>query len=184
MLFIYVVMLLAGTLVVAARRPLWSDELYTYYIATLPSFSDVWSALLTGHEQTPLGFYAIERLSLGVFGVNSVALRLPALLGCLVMSLALFRFVSHRLSPAYGLLAALFPMITTAYGYAREARPYGLELGFAALALVCWQASNRIQQQVFRADRFVAKPCSRDQAATTTESCSSCHWLLANCFAQ
>ena len=30
MLFIYVVLLLAGTLVIAARRPLWSDELSTY----------------------------------------------------------------------------------------------------------------------------------------------------------
>ena len=68
MLFIYVVLLLAGTLVIAARRPLWSDELYTYYIATLPSFSSVWRALLTGHEQIPLGFYAIERLSLGCWG--------------------------------------------------------------------------------------------------------------------
>ena len=142
MLSIYVAMLLVGTLVVAAKRPLWNDELFTYYIATLPSFSDVWSALLTGHEQLPLGFYAIERLSLGTFGVSSVALRLPALLGCLVMSLALFKFVSHRLSTAYGLLAAMFPMITTAYRYAREARPYGLELGFAALALVCWQRAT------------------------------------------
>jgi hypothetical protein len=148
MLFVYVAILLAGTLVVAVRRPLWSDELFTYYIATLPNFSDVWSALSTGHEQLPLGFYAIERLSLGMFGVSSVALRLPAILGCLVMSLALFSFVSHRLSPAYGFLAALFPMITAAHYFAHEARPYGLELGFAALALVCWQrateTSNRL----------------------------------------
>ena len=142
MLLIYVVILLAGTLIVAVERPLWTDELYTYYIATLPSISDVWSALLSGHEQTPLGFYAIERLSLGVLGTNSAALRLPALLGCLVMSLSLFSFVSHRLTPAYGLLAAMFPMMTTAYDYAREARPYGLELGFAALALVCWQRAT------------------------------------------
>ena len=142
MLFIYAVLLVAGTLVIAARRPLWTDELYTYYIATLPSFSNIWSALLTGHEQLPLGFYAIERLSLAVFGVNSVALRLPALLGCLVMSLALFKFVSRRLSPAYGLLGSVFPMTTSAFSYAREARPYGLELGFAALALVFWQQAT------------------------------------------
>ena len=148
MLFIYVVLLLAGTLVIAARRPLWSDELYTYYIATLPSFSNIWSALLTGHEQIPLGFYAIERLSWGVFGLNSVALRLPAVLGCLVMSLALFKFVSRRLSPAYGLLASVFPMTTSAFTYAREARPYGLELAFAALALVCWQQATESNNRV------------------------------------
>src|SRR5262245_35022265 len=118
---------------------MFSDRLY---IATLPSFSSVWRALLTGHEQIPLGFFAIERLSWGVFGINSVALRLPALLGCLVMSLALFKFVSRRLSPAYGLLASVFPMTTSAFAYAREARPYGLELAFAALALVCWQQAT------------------------------------------
>jgi hypothetical protein len=148
MLAIYVVLLLAGTLVIAARRPLWSDELYTYYIAALPSFSNIWSALLTGHEQIPLGFYAIERLSWGVFGLNSVALRLPALLGCLVMSLALFTFVSRRLSPAYGLLASVFPMTTSAFTYAREARPYGLELAFAALALVCWQQATESSKRL------------------------------------
>src|SRR5262249_56129173 len=98
MLFIYVVLLLAGTLVIAARRPLWSDELYTYYIATLPSFSSVWRALLTGHEQIPLGFYAIERLSWGVFGINSVALRLPPLLACFVITLALLKFAPLSLS--------------------------------------------------------------------------------------
>src|SRR5262249_55484211 len=141
-LLTYIVMLLAGALMVAVRRPLWFDELFSYYIATLPRFSDVWSLLLSGQEPNPPAFYAIERFSLGVFGVNNVALRLPALLGCLVMSLALFSFVSHRLTPAYGLLAAVFPMITTAYYYAHEARAYGLELGFAALALVCWQRAT------------------------------------------
>ena len=141
-LLTYIVMLLAGALMVAVRRPLWFDELFSYYIATLPRFSDVWSLLLSGYEQNSPAFYAIERLSLGMFGVNNVALRLPALLGCLVMSLALFSFVSHRLTPAYGLLAAVFPMITTADYYAHEARAYGLELGFAALALVCWQRAT------------------------------------------
>jgi hypothetical protein len=58
------------------------------------------------------------------------------------MSVALFWFVSARLSTAYGTLAAMFPMLTNARYYADEARPYGLELGFAALALLCWQRAT------------------------------------------
>ena len=36
----------------------------------------------------------------------------------------------------------LFPLVTGAYYYATEARPYGLVLGFSGLALLCWQAAT------------------------------------------
>ena len=35
----------------------------------------------------------------------------------------------------------VFPLVTIAYGYAYEARPYGLVLGFSSLALLCWQGA-------------------------------------------
>ena len=66
------------------------------------------------------------------------------------MAVALFKFVSLRLSPTYGTIAALFPMVTGAEYYLHEARPYGLELGFAALALLCWQRATE------RTNRFIA----------------------------
>lgn len=56
------------------------------------------------------------------------------------MSLCLFRFVSKRSSALSGFAAMLFPLITTAYDYAYEARPYGAVLGFSGLALLCWQS--------------------------------------------
>jgi len=40
------------------------------------------------------------------------------------------------------LCAALFPIVTRAYDYAFEARPYGLVLGFGALAMLSWQAAT------------------------------------------
>ena len=138
-LFSYLAVLIAGALAVSARRLLWNDELFTYYIATQPSFSQVWSALSTGQEQLPPAYYAIVRVSLELFGNNNIALRLSSLIGFLLMAVALFNFVSLRLPPIYGAIAALFPMLTGAEYYVNEARPYGLELGFAALALLCWQ---------------------------------------------
>jgi hypothetical protein len=141
-LFAYLAVLIGGALAVSARRLLWHDELYTFYIATLPSFSQVWSALSTGQEQTPPAYYAIVRGSLGIFGNNNIALRLPSLIGFLIMAVALFNFVSLRLSPICGAIAAMFPMVTGVQYYVHEARPYGLELGFAALALLCWQRAT------------------------------------------
>lgn len=149
-LFGYLAVLIVGALAVSARRLLWHDELFTYYIATLPSFSQVWSALSTGTDGMPPAYYAIVRGSLWIFGNNNIALRLPGLIGFLLLAVALFNFVSLRLSPIYGAITALFPMVTGAQYYVHEARPYGLELGFAALALLCWQRATE------RRNRFIA----------------------------
>jgi hypothetical protein len=37
----------------------------------------------------------------------------------------------------------LFPLVTTAYYYAYEARPHGIVLGFCGIALICWQGAIR-----------------------------------------
>jgi hypothetical protein len=124
---------------IAARKPLENDELFTYNIAKLPTMGDVWSALMTGAEQLPPFFYVLTRASFSLLGENNFALRFPAMLGFWVMSLCLFRFVSRRSSTLDGLAAMLFPLTTAAYYYAFEARPYGLVLGFTGLALICWQ---------------------------------------------
>ncbi len=131
--------LMAMTVLFADRKPLWNDELFTYYISRLPDTGDMWSELATGVEQTPISFYVITRASLELFGNGTVALRLPALLGYLLMCICVFRFVARRSSPLYGLVAVLFPIATVAHGYAYEARAYGLVLGFSAAALLCWQ---------------------------------------------
>jgi hypothetical protein len=132
-------LLSAGLL--ASRKPMGMDELFTLYISRLPSLSSIWSALLTGGEQIPPFFHIITRISLSFFGVSELAIRLPEVLGFWVMSLCLFRFVSKRSSALYGFAAMLFPLVTKAYDYAYEARPYGIVLGFAGLSLICWQSA-------------------------------------------
>lgn len=132
----------AVTYVLTERKLMWNDELYTYYIARLPTMTDVWAALMTGGEQLPPFFYVITRLSLALFGVNNFSLRLPEILGFWVMSLCLFVFVARRASKFYALLAAIVPLVSVAYFHAFDARPYGLVLGFGALALLCWQSAT------------------------------------------
>lgn len=131
-------LIIAG--LIAARKPLENDELFTLNIARLPGLTDVWGALLTGAEQMPPLFYVITRASLALLGENSFALRMPAMIGILVMGISLFLFVSKRGTAILGLAAMLFPLTTAAYYYSFEARPYGLVLGFAGLGLICWQA--------------------------------------------
>lgn len=132
---------LLSTCLLASRKLMWHDEFFTYHISRLPTTSDIWSALSTGGEQIPPLFYIITRASRSLFGVSELAIRLPEVLGFWVMSLCLFQFVSKRSSALYGFAAMLFPLVTKAYSYAYEARPYGIVLGFAGVSLVCWQSA-------------------------------------------
>src|SRR6185436_3095753 len=106
----------------AWHKLLWNDELFTLYIARLPTNSDIWAFLASGVEQLPPTFHILARMSLNLFGVNPWALRLPEILGIGVMSLCLFVVVSRRSSAAYGLVAMVLPVVTHAFYYATEAR--------------------------------------------------------------
>ena len=131
---------LAVTIVFAQRKLMWNDELYTYYMARLPTMSHVWAALMSRGEQTPPFFYWTTRMSFHLFGVNNLSVRLPEMIGFWVMLASVYVLVARRASSLAGLCAAAVPLVTTAYSYAFEARPYGLLLGFCALALVSWQS--------------------------------------------
>jgi len=130
------------TWTLARRKLMWNDELYTYYIARLPSMHDVWNALMARGEQTPPLFFAITKLSFRFFGVNNYSIRLPEILAFWTMTACLYVFVRRRMSSISALCAAAFPLVTTAFPYAYEARSYGLVLGFAALALLSWQTAT------------------------------------------
>src|SRR5215813_7592238 len=138
----------AITSVLAWYKLLWNDELFTLYIARLPTYADIWSFLASGVEQLPPTFHILSRLCMKLFGMNPWALRLPEILGVGVMSLCLFVVVSRRSSAAYGLIAMLLPLVTHVFYYATEARPYGLVLGCAALSLLCWQSAADDRRRV------------------------------------
>ena len=99
----------------AFRKLMWNDELYTYYIARLPTMHDVLGALMTGGEQTPPFFYLATRASLHLFGINNISIRLPEMLAVFVMMLCLFRFVRRPSSVSAALCAAWCPIVTQAY---------------------------------------------------------------------
>jgi hypothetical protein len=140
---------LLGTCAIASRKMLWNDELFTLYISRLGSLSDILAVLSTGADQTPPSFYLLTQGVLRLLGESHLAIRLPEMFGVLLMCYCLFRFVSKRSSALYGFAAMLFPLMTAAYEYAYEARPYGLVIGFAALALICWREATESPKRVW-----------------------------------
>ena len=127
------------TIAIAARRQLWNDELFTYYIARLAPQRDIWNALMAGADQNPPLFYILTHYAMSSFANDLLAIRLPEIIGFWLMGVSLILLISKHAPAWYGLAAGLFTLVTGAYPYAYEARPYALVLGFAAFALLCWR---------------------------------------------
>jgi hypothetical protein len=148
------------SLAASAARPFWFDELFTFHLARLPDFATLWLALSKGVDLQPPLFHLTTAGAQKLFGSSEVATRLPGLAGYLLMTVCLYLFVRRRTSPLYGAVAALFPAVTEAFRYSYEARPYGLMLGFSALALLCWQqaasAVTAVRRQLGLAGLFLS----------------------------
>lgn len=123
-----------------AMRPLWHDEIYTYYIAKSATLSHFMAAVSTLDLQPPLQ-YALTRLSFMAFGSSDFAARIPSLVAFLGGSLCLYHFVRYKLGRFYGLTAMLVLWLSPFLRYSAEARPYALTLGFFCLAMLGWQAA-------------------------------------------
>src|SRR6188768_164903 len=106
----FTVLYAVSTYLLASRKDLWNDELYTYYIAKLSTMTEVWDALRSGGEQTPPFFYLLTRTSISFLGLNSFALRLPEMIGFWIMCVCLFLLVARRASNGYALLTSIFPL--------------------------------------------------------------------------
>jgi hypothetical protein len=125
----------------SAVRPLWLDEISTYYMSAVWPPGAIMRALEENADGQPLLFHLLTREF--HYGRNQMLLRMPEVVGVLIMSLCLYVFVSKIASRIHGLLAMTLPMITSARSYSYEARPYALILAFGGCMMVCWQAANR-----------------------------------------
>ncbi len=129
------------TVLRAAAKPLWNDELMGLYVAGLPSLPAMWRAFLAGVDGAPpLHGFMLHAVH-AAFGDGEIAVRVPAWIGFGTLLVALFAFTRRRLGTIYGFITVLFLLKTGAYPYAYEARPYGILLGLAGLALVSWQVA-------------------------------------------
>jgi hypothetical protein len=126
---------------VAMVKLLWADELITYYIARLNSVPAIWDALARGVDPNPPAIHLLVMWSMRLFGDSELALRLPAMLACLLGVICLFLFLQRRVPVVYAAAGACFFMATAGFNYAYESRSYALILCFSMLSMLAWQQS-------------------------------------------
>jgi hypothetical protein len=133
------VLFILVSLLRAATKLMWFDELFTWYPARLPSVSNVLSFYRDGIDAHTATAALILRGAIAVFGDHPATNRLPFALGYLLMCVCIYRFVSRHSPAVYAIAAMIFPALTGVVYYATEIRGYAIELGMTGLALVCWQ---------------------------------------------
>ena len=126
------------TLLNASRKQFWNDELFTFYIARL-SPVEIWNVLLTGVDQTPPLFYLITRAAMALPVDPLIAMRLPEIIGFWIAGAGTLMIVARYVPPIYGLLASALLLVSDAYPYSYEARPYAIVAGLATLAFLSWR---------------------------------------------
>jgi hypothetical protein len=126
---------------VANRRFVWFDELFTFDIAKAQSIPQMWMLIRRFDFQLPTGFL-LSRFSMELFGYNKLWLRFPSMLEFYVGSMALFFYVRRKVGIAYAAAAVLILWTGTTFFYATEARPYALLMMFFSMLLLCWDVAT------------------------------------------
>lgn len=141
---VFLVLFLACTIATDLRTKMWVDELYSLYTAKQSGPAEIIKAIREGCDSAPPLYAMIVHSILPVVKHEALAVRLPATLGYCAMLLCVLAFCRRRLPAVYSFGAALFACDACLY-YSTEGRAYGMVLGCAAGALLCWQtaAENR-----------------------------------------
>jgi len=134
-------------LLVAQHTQFWFDELFTYYIALLPTVPDILSELGKAVDHHPPAYFLLNRFVAGLFSDPHIGFRIPAIAGFWMLCVGLFLYVSRRSSAVFGLLAICLAHISGARYWATEARPYSLAAGLGTVALVAWQMATDKQKR-------------------------------------
>ncbi len=119
-------------------KHLWHDELYTFYIAQAPSFGKMIEWTHTIDLNPPL-YYIAARLTFHVLHPSAFSVRLPSMIAYFVATLCAYQFVRRRLTPMYGMVAAMVMLGSSFNQYSYEARPYAFVLGFLGILSLGWQ---------------------------------------------
>ncbi len=120
-----------------AARPLWFDELTTFYIAQQPTMARMMEAVHSVDLNPPLNYF-LTRWSIALLGAAPWATRLPALIAFWGGSAAIFALLRRRASSLVAAIGVLLFWSSPYFPYAAEARPYGLLLGLNTILLWAW----------------------------------------------
>jgi hypothetical protein len=136
----------------AWAKPLWHDELFTYYLALFPNVPSMLQAAQKIDLNPPL-LYLLDFFTLRLPGVlahehtAAVAARLPSLVGGLVASLGIFAWLRSRIGALYACVGAGVLWNTVFIRYAVEDRPYALLLAATVLLMLARDSPLRQQRR-------------------------------------
>jgi hypothetical protein len=125
---------------VGMRRFVWFDEIFTLDIARASSLSQLWHLSLK-FDSNPTPVYLLSRLSMAIFGVNPLGLRLPSILEFFAGSLAMFFYMRRKVGTRYAAVAVLTLWGSGTFFYAIEARPYALIFMCLSFLLLSWDSA-------------------------------------------
>ncbi len=126
------------SLAIAARRPLWCDEIITISIARAPTIKQVLGSFQLIYDQTPPLNALLVRFVCTLLGWTELVVRLPSILFATGGLLILFHRVRTLTNGLFGLLAITSLLVTFLPSYAYEGRPYALLFFASTLALSLW----------------------------------------------
>lgn len=132
---LYVLMLLPF-----AGRPLWHDELFTYYIGNAPSFERFLEDVRRLDLNPPM-VYVLTRFSTRLFGGSPVAARVPSMIAFWGFSMIFFAYMRQKTGVLWASVTVLLFWSGVFFYYAAEARPYALILLFTSVVLLSYDRS-------------------------------------------
>lgn len=121
-----------------ATRPMWCDELFTYYIARSASWDHFATGILRIDLNPPLQ-HILTWGALRLFGDSPLATRLPSMACFLIASLCLYRIALQRLGTWYAAAVVLLFWASPWFYLATEARPYALLIACFGGAFLAWR---------------------------------------------
>jgi len=141
---------IARNVMAAASKPFWYDEIFTWTMAHLPSFSALWNALARGADTNPPVYLLGERVFDTLTKNEEVALRLPSIIGFACALIFVFAYVRRRSGDWIALACSTILIRTILFNrYAIEARPYSLVVACVSIALVCYQHAPETRWMIF-----------------------------------
>jgi 4-amino-4-deoxy-L-arabinose transferase-like glycosyltransferase len=136
---------LLRSIVSAATKPFWFDEVLTFVVSRQSNLSAILAALKQGVDGNPPGFYLAEHLAASVLPNEQIGYRLLSILGFMATLLLLFMFLRTRCGARIAFACSSLLLITPLFTqYAQEARPYSLIAALTMLAFVCYQRTPRV----------------------------------------
>jgi hypothetical protein len=130
------------TIYYAIHRAFWYDEIFTFYVASLPDPATIWRSLLGGMDFHPPLDYLIRHYSMLLFGHSELGARLPSIVAFYGAFLCVFFYGRAAHSTLAGVIASTLLLSAPAM-YAVEGRGYAFMIAFGTAAMLLWRRLSR-----------------------------------------